>query len=241
MGWKGRKMSDDLVKRAAALVEKQKAWDKWEYPSQPAPPATVEGEVATLVSDMADEIARLRAAINDALAAPFSDPELNGTWHQETIGPNETPEEAVKRLVSVRAEWAVYKNNCENPVIAELRAALATARREGMEECAKWHDAANEALGKCNGWQAPIREGEKPKDVLDRLVHFLISTTHDQETSEHIADMIHAARREGMERAVAILRARHRGLEHIREWREAQHCADEIEAEIRAAAGEGKS
>ncbi len=48
------------------------------------------------------------------------------------------------------------------------------------------------------------------------------------------------ARREGMERAVAILRARHRGLEHIREWRESQHCADEIEAEIRAAAGEGK-
>lgn len=85
----------------------------------------------------AAEITRLRAAINDALDAPFSDPELNGIWHQKTIGPNETPEEAVKRLVSVRAEWAVYKNNCENPVIAELRAALATARREGMEEAAK--------------------------------------------------------------------------------------------------------
>ena len=42
--------------------------------------------------------------------------------------------------VSVRAEWAVYKNNCENPVIAELRAALATARREGMEEAAKIAD-----------------------------------------------------------------------------------------------------
>ncbi len=86
------------------------------------------------------EITRLRAAINDALDAPFSDPELNGTWHQKTIGPNETPEEAIKRLVTIRAEWAVYKNNCENPVIAELRAALATARREGMEDAAKFHD-----------------------------------------------------------------------------------------------------
>ena len=86
------------------------------------------------------EITRLRAAINDALTAPFPDPELNSTWHQEPIGPNETPEEAIKRLVSVRAEWEVHKNNCENPVIAELRAELATARRDGMEEAAQWHD-----------------------------------------------------------------------------------------------------
>lgn len=85
------------------------------------------------------EIANLRAAINDALTAPFSDPELNSTWHQEPIGPNETPKEAVKRLVSVRAEWAVYKNNCENPVIAELRAALATARME-LEQVASQID-----------------------------------------------------------------------------------------------------
>ncbi|MFN8994548.1 MAG: hypothetical protein ACK5X3_12925 [Pseudomonadota bacterium] len=83
------------------------------------------------------EITRLRAAINNALLEPWLDGQLNGTWHQEPIGPNETPEEAVKRLVSVRAEWAVYKNNCENPEIAELRAALATARREGMEEAAQ--------------------------------------------------------------------------------------------------------
>lgn len=59
-------MSDDIVKRAAALVEKQKAWDAWEYPSQPAPPAVVEGEVATLVSDMAAEITRLRAELATA-------------------------------------------------------------------------------------------------------------------------------------------------------------------------------
>lgn len=85
----------------------------------------------------AAEMTRLRTAINNALLEPWLDGQLNGTWHQEPIGPNETPEEAVKRLVSVRAEWAVYKNNCENPEIAELRAALATARREGMEEAAQ--------------------------------------------------------------------------------------------------------
>ena len=59
-------MSDDLVKRAAALVEKEKAWDEWEYPSQPAPPVMVQGEVATLVSDMAAEITRLRAELATA-------------------------------------------------------------------------------------------------------------------------------------------------------------------------------
>lgn len=74
------------------------------------------------MEEAAAEITRLRAAINDALTAPFSDPELNSTWHQEPIGPHETPEEAIKRLMSVRAEWAVHKNNCENPAIAELLA-----------------------------------------------------------------------------------------------------------------------
>ena len=89
------------------------------------------------IETQAAEIARLCAAINDALTASFPDPELNSGWQQEPIGPNETPEEVIKRLVSVRAEWAVHKNNCENPVIASLRAELATARREGMEEAAK--------------------------------------------------------------------------------------------------------
>ena len=84
--------------------------------------------------------------------------------------------------------------------------------RQGWDEADKhideWRDAANEALRKCGGWQAPIQEGEKPKDVMQRLIHFLISTTHDQETSEHIADMIHAARREGIGEAVSQARAR---------------------------------
>lgn len=131
-------MSDELVRRLQHLGD-------W--------------QAADRIEAQAAEIARLRAAINDALTASFPDPELNSGWQQEPIGPNETPEEAIKRLVSVRAEWAVHKNNCENPVIAELRAELATARRDalaeikqdtdelieqgrqdGMEQAAQWHD-----------------------------------------------------------------------------------------------------
>ena len=111
--------------------------------------------------------------------------------------------------------------------------------REGWDKADKhieeWHAAANEALRKCNGWQAPIREGEKPKDVLDRLVHFLISTTHDQETSEHIADMIHAARRDGMEEARAIFND---AIENT--TLEGTLLMRQIDAAIRAAAKEGK-
>jgi hypothetical protein len=156
--WKGGRKMSDLVK-------------KLRDPAFGFPDCFHQA-AADEIEAQAAEITRLRAAINDALTAPWPDPELNSTRHQEPIGPNETPEEAIKRLVSVRAEWAVCENDRNNPVIADLRAELATARREGME------------------------------------------------------------------RAVAILRARHRGLEHIREWRESQHCADEIAAAIRAAAGD---
>ena len=113
-------MSDDLVKALETMD-----WD--DIRDRPS-------AAGVLMEEAAAEITRLRAAINDALTAPWPVPELNSTWHQEPIGPNETPEEAIKRLVNVRAEWAVYKNNCENPVIAELRAALATARREVEQE-----------------------------------------------------------------------------------------------------------
>ena len=126
------------------------------------------------------EITRLRAAINDALTAPFPDPELNSTWHQEPIGPNETPEEAIKRLVSVRAEWEVHKNNCENPVIAELRAEIATARREGMEEAAQI--AENE----------PEPEGEPPIELHGRSVKN-IAISSVRATKHSIAAAIRAA------------------------------------------------
>ena len=124
---------------------------------------------ARKVRDAAAEIARLRAAINDALTAPWPDPVLNSTWHQEPIGPNETPEEAIKRLVGVRAEWAVYKNNCENAEIAELRAALATARKKGMQEAAlrleelhknhKYNPQTGEGSEHDTGYYRAISEG----------------------------------------------------------------------------------
>jgi hypothetical protein len=76
------------------------------------------------IAELDAEVAQLRGAINNALLEPWSDGLLNGTWHQEPIGPNETPEEAIKRLVSVRIQWAVSKDNNGNPVIIELRAAL---------------------------------------------------------------------------------------------------------------------
>ena len=125
-------MSDDLVKRAAALVEKQKAWDKWDNPRQPAPPAMVEGEVATLVSDMAAEITRLRAelatatqwrnAINDALAS----------WHNQ-IDEEETPKEAIDRLIGY--ETAIERLNALDPSLSQDAADLvATARRDALAE-----------------------------------------------------------------------------------------------------------
>jgi transglutaminase-like putative cysteine protease len=129
-------MSDELVKR----LRNTPNWMREEYGHYKDGLKVYDRapfEAADALDAQTAEITRLRAAINNALLEPWLDGQLNGTWHQEPIGPNETPEEAVKRLVSVRAEWAVYKNNCENPEIAELRAALATARREGMEEAAQ--------------------------------------------------------------------------------------------------------
>ena len=135
-------MSDDLVKIARR---------------HQGPPFTlVDGalkETSHVLADaleaQAAEITRLRAAINDALTAPWPDPELNSTRHQEPIGPNETSEEAIKRLVSVRAQWAVCENDRNNPLIADLRAELATARRDGMKDAAKWHEVrAMELSGK---------------------------------------------------------------------------------------------
>jgi hypothetical protein len=88
--------------------------------------------------------------------------------------------------------------------------------------------------------------GKKMSDLIARLQDMVDFKHDDMDVArEAIVEItrlraeLTTARREGMEEAVAILRARHRGLEHIREWREAQHCADEIEAEIRAAAKEG--
>ena len=116
-------MSDDLVKRAAALVEKEKAWNEWEYPSQPAPPAMVQGEVATLVSDMADEITRRRAwrdAINGYLTEAWNSP----------LRDDEAPLAALKRLIKLELTAMAL----DPEIHKAMNAALATARRDALAE-----------------------------------------------------------------------------------------------------------
>jgi len=132
----------------------------------------------------AAEMTRLRTAINNALLEPWLDGQLNGTWHQEPIGPNETPEEAVKRLVSVRAEWAVYKNNCENPVIAELRAALATARRDALAEIKQDTDELIEQ-GRQDGMEqaAQIADG-RPSDCGEDIAAAIRAAAGETDHSE---------------------------------------------------------
>ena len=126
--------------------------------------------------------------------------------------------------------------------ITRLRAELATARCNDMGDAwiaqkHAWQEAIEDALLQ---WCDAPSEDEAPKDALRRLIQHETTAALDPAVSQTAADLVATARRDGMERAVAILRARHRGVEHIREWRESQHCADEIEAAIRAAAGEGK-
>ena len=165
--------------------------------------------LAELAQAAVAEIARLRAAINDALTASFPDPELNSTWHQEPIGPNETPEEAIKRLVSVRAEWEVHKNNCENPVIAELRAELTRLRA-----ALKWDIERD-------GDDLLICEGDHERHegcIMQRWVK---------------AENVATARREGMEEARTIFNEAIEGT-----TLEGTILMRQIDAAIRAAAGE---
>lgn len=131
-------MSDDLLNRAAALVEKEKAWDEWEYPSQPAPPAMVQGEVATLVSDMAAEITRLRAwrdAINGYLTEAWNSP----------LRDDESPLAALKRLIKLELTAMAL----DPEIHKSMNAAIATARRDGMEEANTLVDLYAKAALKC--------------------------------------------------------------------------------------------
>jgi len=57
---------------------------------------------ATTLRSLAAERDALKAAINEALTEEL--PIEGGTWSQEPIGPNETPEEAIKRLIKHRVK-----------------------------------------------------------------------------------------------------------------------------------------
>ena len=153
-------MSDDLVNRAAAFVEKQKAWDKWDNPRQPAPPAIVEGEVANLVSDMAAEITRLRALVAEtgALAArraevieiqaSVMEKQATEITRLRALCDSQSKDLSLSAMRHGRRLVGLERRNArQRRALAKLyqrrhdkNAALATARREGMEEAAKWHD-----------------------------------------------------------------------------------------------------
>ena len=85
--------------------------------------------------------------------------------------------------------------------ITRLRAELATARDGAPLNPDRWRGAINDAL---SGWLHPILEDETPKDALQRLIRFEVMVNMDPETSEHVADLVHAARREGLEEAAQI-------------------------------------
>ena len=85
--------------------------------------------------------------------------------------------------------------------ITRLRAELATARLQPTLNPDRWRGAINDAL---SGWMHPILDDEAPKDALQRLIRFEVMVNMDPETSEHVADLVHAARREGMEEAAKI-------------------------------------
>ncbi len=94
--------------------------------------------------------------------------------------------------------------------------------------------AAERAAAWCAGRDAAAAHTRTltPTQPYDNLIRALQPPTG----TDALAAMLAQAEARAMKRAAEILRARHRGLEHIREYAEAQHAADEIDAAtIRAA------
>ncbi len=91
------------------------------------PPASVFYEYSAdngaLLEQAADEIEKLRDAINAALTEKT--PMEGGLWSQEPIGPNETPAEAIKRLIKFRVDTGcIVERDAFKDEIEKLRAAL---------------------------------------------------------------------------------------------------------------------
>ena len=121
--------------------------------------------------------------------------------------------------------------------ITRLRAELATARCNDMGDAwmaqkHAWQEAIEDAL--LNWCDAPS-EDEAPKDALRRLIQHEITAALDPAVSQTAADLVHAARREGMEEARTIFSEAIEGT-----TLEGTILMQEIDAAIRAAAGEGK-
>jgi hypothetical protein len=80
-------------------------------------------EIINAAEDGADEIEKLRDAINAALTEKT--PMEGGLWSQEPIGPNETPAEAIKRLIKFRVDTGcIVERDAFKDEIEKLRAAI---------------------------------------------------------------------------------------------------------------------
>jgi hypothetical protein len=94
-----------------------------------------------------EENEKLRDAINAALTEKT--PMEGGLWSQEPIGPNETPAEAIKRLIKFRVvTGCIVEREQLQAEIEKLRAALRKIADTDPDEGTSWfHDVANAALG----------------------------------------------------------------------------------------------
>ena len=85
---------------------------------------------SVVAEEAADEIEKLRDAINAALTE--NTPMDGGLWSQEPIGPNETPAEAIKRLIKFRVyAGCIVERDTLKAENEKLRAAL----RAIAEDC----------------------------------------------------------------------------------------------------------
>jgi hypothetical protein len=85
---------------------------------------TVNAETAAAIERLIQaENEKLRDAINAALTEET--PMEDGLWSQEPIGPNETPAEAIKRLIKFRVNTGcIVERDAFKDEIEKLRAAL---------------------------------------------------------------------------------------------------------------------
>ena len=101
--------------------------------------------------DLEKENARLREAINAALTEET--PMEDGLWSQEPIGPNETPAEAINRLIKFRVDTGcIVKRDALQAENARLREALdellrCTEKHVFGDECKAQRNKARAALG----------------------------------------------------------------------------------------------
>ena len=109
---------------------------------------TLNAEAAAKIGQMIQaENEKLRDAINAALTKKT--PMDGGLWSQEPIGPNETPAEAIKRLIKFRVyTGCIVERDAFKDEIEKLRAALRSiAANTCCDLCQEAALVARAALG----------------------------------------------------------------------------------------------